>query len=144
MATFHSFEELDCWKEAVVLRRQVRTRTKHFPPDEKHRLIDQLVRATRSVTANIAEGFGRYHYQENTKFCRDSRGSLFEVLYHLIVAQDEGYLTRSDFEDLKLQVNKCIGKLNGYINYLQEAKRIEENKKSASKRALKEAEISAK
>ncbi len=123
MPTLSSFEDLDCWKEAVSLRKAVRDKTKTFPAEEKFRLTDQLIRATRSVTANIAEGFGRYHYQENTRFCRNSRGSLNEIIDHLIVAkEEEDYLSESELLELKMQVQKCITILNGYINYLQRAK----------------------
>jgi len=122
MASFTSFEELDCWKEAVLLRKQIRIKLRSFPAEEKFKLIDQLKRATRSVTANIAEGFGRYHYQENTQFCRHSRGSLHEIIDHLIVAHEEEYISDGELNELKIQSNKCIAILNGYINYLQKAK----------------------
>lgn len=92
---------------------------KVFPPDEKYRLSDQLIRASRSVTANIAEGYGRYHYQENIQFCRQSRGSLFEIVDHLTVALDEGYLKKETFEALKTDVFAIIKKVNGYIQYLE-------------------------
>ncbi|WP_317899085.1 four helix bundle protein [Aurantibacillus circumpalustris] len=122
MASFTSFEELECWKEAVVLRKQIRIKIRSFQVEEKYKLIDQLKRATRSVTANIAEGFGRYHSQENSQFCRHSRGSLHEIIDHLIVANEEGYLTDNELNELKQQTLKCIAILNGYINYLQKAK----------------------
>jgi four helix bundle protein len=122
MSSFTSFEELDCWKEAVLLRKEIRNKIRSFPPEEKYKLIDQLTRAARSVTANIAEGFGRYHYQENTQFCRHSRGSLHEIIDHLIVANEEHYITDEELKSFKTQTNKCIGILNGYINYLQKAK----------------------
>ena len=122
MANLSSFEDLDCWKEAAFLRRKVRVVTKTFPPEEKFRLTDQLIRAARSATANIAEGFGRYHYQENTQFCRHSRGSLHEVIDHLIVANEEEYITSKELDELKQQALKSIAILNGYINYLQRAK----------------------
>ena len=122
MASLSSFEDLDCWKEAAFLRRKVRGITKTFPPEEKFRLTDQLIRASRSATANIAEGFGRYHYQENTQFCRQSRGLLHEVIDHLIVANEEEYITKEVLNELKQQALKSIAILNGYINYLQKAK----------------------
>ncbi|MES2679351.1 MAG: four helix bundle protein [Bacteroidota bacterium] len=122
MSGLSSFEDLDCWKEAVSLRKKVRSKTKTFPPEEKFRLTDQLIRSTRSVTANIAEGFGRYHYQENSQFCRHARGSLNEIIDHLIVAAEENYITDEELSDLKQQAQKCIHILNGYINYLQRAK----------------------
>jgi four helix bundle protein len=89
----YSFEELEVWKEARQLRIDVRKLVGSFPAEEKYRLIDQLLRASRSVTANIAEGNGRFHYQENIRFCRQARGSLYEILDHLICAQDEKYKT---------------------------------------------------
>ena len=128
MASINSFEELECWKEAVVLRKRIRVITKSFPADEKYKLTDQLIRASRSVTANIAEGFGRFHYLENSKFCRNSRGSLTEILDHLILDEEEGYITMEELDELKTETNKCIRILNGYINYLQKA---EKTKKSA-------------
>ncbi len=59
-----TFEDLDCLKLAAELRRAISSRAKNFPKDERYLLTDQLKRASRSVTANIAEGYGRYHYQE--------------------------------------------------------------------------------
>lgn len=123
MASINSFEDLECWKEAVVLRKKIRTIIKSFPVDEKYKLTDQLIRASRSVTANIAEGYGRFHYLENSKFCRNSRGSLTEILDHLILAEEEGYIKKEELAELKIEINKCIRILNGYINYLQKAEK---------------------
>lgn len=125
MTRLVSFEELECWKEAVVLRKRVREIIKKFPAGEKYKLNDQLIRASRSVTANIAEGFGRYHYKENAKFCRNSRGSLNEIIDHLIVAHEEEYINAKELSELKTQTNKCIIILNGYIKYLTKTKKEE-------------------
>ena len=120
MAT--NFEDLEVWKECRILRNQVATLVKKFPPEEKYRLTDQLIRASRSTTANIAEGHGRYHYQENSQFCRHARGSLSEVLDHLICALDEKYITESQLTGFREQIDKCLKLLNGYIAYLQKQK----------------------
>ncbi|NOS91420.1 MAG: four helix bundle protein [Cyclobacteriaceae bacterium] len=117
-----SFEDLDCWKKATALRKRIGLLVKNFPSEEKFRLIDQLIRSSRSVTANIAEGYGRFHFQENIQFCRQGRGSLYEIIDHLIVAFDEGYLSEKDLSDLKSDINECLAVLNGYINYLTRAK----------------------
>jgi four helix bundle protein len=74
------------------------------------------------VTNNIAEGYGRFNYQENIQFCRISRGSLYEIIDHLIIASEENYISETDLIKLKEQVNKCLAILNGYINYLKKAK----------------------
>ncbi len=117
-----SFEDLECWKKAAALRRKISALVKTFPKDERFRLSDQIVGASRSVTANIAEGYGRYHYQENIQFCRQSRGSLFEIIDHLTVARDENYVSEDAYQQLRTEVNECLAMLNGFINYLSKAK----------------------
>jgi four helix bundle protein len=99
---------------------------KTFPRDEKYLLIDQLVRCSRSVTANIAEGHGRYHYADNLKFCRNARGSLNETLDHLICANDEDIITAEKLSELRIIYDNCFRLLNGYIAYLKT--RIDQNK----------------
>lgn len=117
-----SFEELDCWKKATELRRRMSEIIKKFPSEEKYRLTDQIVRASRSVTANIAEGFGRFHYQEYIQFCRQSRGSLFELIDHFIVAKDENYISVDELNEIRNEIDTCLQVLNGFINYLSKAK----------------------
>lgn len=79
-------------------------------------------RASRSVTHNIAEGYGRFHYKENAQYCRMSRGSLYELLDQVITAQDEEYIDNNLYEELRLMIMECIKILNGFINYLESAK----------------------
>lgn len=118
----HTFEDLEVWKTARAFRICLSELLKTFPESEKYRLKDQISRASRSITANIAEGFGRFHFQENIQFCRQARGSLFEVLDHLICAFDEGYITNTKLEALKKDFEHCLKLLNGYIAYLKKAK----------------------
>ena len=117
-----SFKELEAWKKARDLRKEISTLTKSFPKEEKYRLVDQMVRASRSVTANIAEGYGRFHYQENVQFCRQSRGSLTELQDHLTVALDEEYITEEIQTVYDAKAEECIRILNGYINFLLRSK----------------------
>lgn len=79
-------------------------------------------RASRSVTHNIAEGYGRFHFQENIQFCRIARGSLHELLDQFITCQDENYISDEAFLKYRKEVNGCLAMLNGYINYLKKAK----------------------
>lgn len=75
--TKSSFETLEVWKQARDLRIELSSIISSFPDIEKFRLINQIKRAARSVTNNIAEGYGRFHFQEkNIQFCRQARGSL--------------------------------------------------------------------
>ena len=116
---FATFEELEVWKLARQLKKEIRELAKKFPADEKYKLIDQVVRSSRSVGANIAEGFGRFHFKENSKFCLNARGSLFETLNHLIDAFDEEYISDIELEYFKEKILHCIKVLNGYIAYLK-------------------------
>jgi len=87
-----SFEDLETWKFCSELRKKLTKLAKELPGEEKFRLADQIIRAARSVTNNIAEGYGRFHYQENIQFCRQSRGSLYELIDHIKICFDEGYI----------------------------------------------------
>jgi four helix bundle protein len=92
-----SFEELECWKACTEVRRFITQLVKTYPKEERFGLVDDMKRAARSTTHNIAEGFGRYHFQENIQFCRMSRGSLCELIDQLITSKDEGLITDSDY-----------------------------------------------
>ncbi len=120
-----TFEDLDVWKLAREIRKDISSFAKTLPDSEKYLLYGQLIRASRSVTANIAEGYGRFHFQENIQFCRHSRGSLIELIDHLTVCIDENYMNEEHFKDLKNRILHCTKVLNGYIAYLKKAK--EEN-----------------
>ena len=113
------FTDLDAWKLARELRKSVYNLTKNFPAEEKHVLVSQLRRAALSVTANIAEGFGRYSYQENLQFCRQARGSAYEIRDHLTTALDAGYLPRAGWQEADALAQRVIQVLNGYIRSTQ-------------------------
>ena len=56
-----------------------------FPIEEKHALTSQIIRSSKSISDTIAEGFGRFHYQENIQFCSIARGSLNESLNQVLL-----------------------------------------------------------
>ena len=122
MSDIKTFEDLNCWVKGTELRRKIDSVIKTFPKFEKFELMSQMRRASRSVTHNIAEGYGRFHFKENAQFCRMSRGSLYEILNQIITALDENYIDNKTYEDTRLMVIDCIKILNGYINYLSNAK----------------------
>ncbi|MEQ8683926.1 MAG: four helix bundle protein [Imperialibacter sp.] len=123
MANLKSFEELECWKAGKELRVFVSKLAKRFPMDERHALTSQIKRSSRSVTNNIAEGYGRFHFQENIQFCRQDRGSLYETLDHLLIAKEEEYIDEPDLIAGRQLIEKTTTILNGYIKYLSEAKK---------------------
>jgi len=119
---FKSFEELEVYKAAREYRKKIYRLIKELPDEEKYNLAGQMRRAALSLTNNIAEGHGRYFFQENIQFCRVSRGSLMEIIDDLNVCIDEHYFSRDYLEELKVegfQINKM---LNGYIAYLKRRK----------------------
>jgi four helix bundle protein len=122
-----SFEDLEVWQAARELKRFLRELIKKFPDSEKYRLIDQIIRAKRSVTANIAERFGRYYFQENIQFCRTARGSLSELLDHMITSFDNSYISEEEFNHAESRIKKCMRMLNGYIRSLKKSKQDASN-----------------
>ena len=118
-----SFEDLECWKACVEVRKFISQIIKKFPSSEKYDLVDNIKRASRSTTRNIAEGYGRFHYKENKQFCRISRGSLFELIDDLITSRDENYITEKECSEGKSKIEKALNILNGYINYLERAEK---------------------
>jgi len=119
--TFKSFEELDCWKAARAAGKHIRSLIKKLPTSERFDLIDNMRRATRSATRNIAEGFGRYSYKENVQFCLISRGSQFELIDDVISCREEAYIDETEYAVSRNLLDKSIALLNGYINYLERA-----------------------
>jgi four helix bundle protein len=118
----NTFEDLECWKAGRALRLFVsRQIVPALPREERYRLGDQLLRAARSVTANIAEGYGRYHYLDNSKFCSNARGSAWEVLDHLITASDDGFIGAELLKVGRANVGTAVKLLNGYMAYLKRA-----------------------
>jgi four helix bundle protein len=119
-----TFEDLDCWKQCWVLRLFV---TKQvvliLPRGERYRLGDQLLRAARATTAHIAEGYGRFHFLDNAKFCSNARGSCWETLDHLITGNDEGFIASELLDQGRMLVNHAVRVLNGYMSYLKRAHR---------------------
>ena len=121
-----SFEDLDVYKVAREFRGVISRFCKTLPREEEYRLKDQFIRSSRSVTNNIAEGYGRHHHQENLQFCRQARGSLTETLDHFNIGLDEGYLSEDEYQSLRDKLMSVHRLLNGYINYLK--KRASEHK----------------
>ncbi len=117
-----TFEELEVWKKGREVRLFVQDIVKKFPAEEKFALTLQIRKSSRSITNNIAEGYGRFFYQENIQFCRISRGSQTETLDHLIVAFDEKYILEEELNEFRVLHQDCLRLLNGYISYLQKAK----------------------
>jgi len=122
---FGDFRDLRIWQQSQDIRKKLWDLTKRLPKEETYRLSDQIIRASRSATACIAEGYGRYHYQENIQYCRQSRGSLYELIDHIDVARECKYIETEQTETLITEIKTTIKILNGYIKYLQNKKKTQ-------------------
>lgn len=91
-------------------------------PKNEFDLRDNISRAARSTTRKIAEGFGRFYYQENIQFCRIARGSLFEIMDYAITLKEENYITNETYSEGRQKIDYAIKILNGYVLYLQKQK----------------------
>jgi len=96
--------------------------SRRLPDFEKFELASQIRRAAVSLTNNIAEGHGRYHYLEQIKFTLQARGSLQELIDDLNVCDDGHYLPADEIVSLKQQGWRVYQLVNGYIRYLRERK----------------------
>jgi len=93
-----------------------------LPPEEKWNLNQQLRRSSLSIPANIAEGYGRFYYQDNVRFCYNARGSLEETLSHLIFAFEADFIPETLYKELEAEGEEIEKMLNGYISYLKKSK----------------------
>jgi four helix bundle protein len=117
-----SFEDLEVYKLAREFSHKVSELIKKLPKEEEYNLKKQMRTAKLSVTNNIAEGFGRYHYQENIQFCRQSRGSICELIDDFNECYSEGYIDIKYRNELKNDAYNLIKVLNGYIASLKRQK----------------------
>ncbi len=90
-------------------------------------MISQMRRAAQSIPANIAEGYGRYYYQEGIHFCYIARGSLEEVFTQICLAHKLGYISEDAFSIFYREIEDLRRLLNGYILFLRKNKRGEKD-----------------
>jgi four helix bundle protein len=125
-------EHLEVWRTAKDFTLSIyKTALPCLPEEEKWGLANQMSRASQSIPANIAEGYGRYYFLENIRFCYIARGSLEEIFSHLVLAQELGYLPTEIFNHLLGNYRNLLRLLNGYIAYLKKTKKGEEGFQSS-------------
>jgi len=117
--TFQTFEDLEVYKAAREFRKAMYSVNRRLPDFEKYGLGSQIRRAAVSLTNNIAEGHGRFHYPDQIRFFLHSRGSLEELVDDLNVCEDEEYLSSVEVQNFKEQAKGVLKLLNGYIHYLR-------------------------
>ena len=116
---YQSFTELEVWKKARIFKNEIGKMVKLLPSEEKFRLVDQLIRSSRSVNSNISEGHGRFTYKDQLHFLIQARGSLSETYNHLIDAFDCAYIDEQQLNYFKEKIDEIGKLLNGYITFLR-------------------------
>jgi four helix bundle protein len=112
------FEDLECYQLALNVVREAYQVAQRLPSEEKYNLADQLRRAAASVTLNIAEGYGRYHYLDSLRFYYIARGSLNEVLSAFVTCDKVGLL-KGELSQQRELCHSALRSLNGYIRYVR-------------------------
>jgi four helix bundle protein len=116
---FQTFEDLEVYKVAREFRKTMYAVNRRLPDLEKYELGSQIRRASVSLTNNMAEGHGRFHYPDQIRFFLHSRGSLEELIDDLNVCLDEKYLPGEEVARLKEQARSVLILINGYLRYLR-------------------------
>ena len=119
---YKTFEDIKSWQLSRKFRIDAFLIIKTFPREENFVLVPQMRRAIISISSNIAEGFGRYSYQENIQFCRIARGSLNEVLDQFYIALDEKYINQENFDTIYMKGRELEKSINGYMSFLRNQK----------------------
>lgn len=120
--TYKGYKDLNCYQKARELRMFVAEISRKFPSSEKFILIDQIKRSSRAITANIAEGYGRFTYTDTRNFFIIARGSVTETMEHLQTAFDEKYITNDELEQSNSLCETVFQLINGYISYLDKSR----------------------
>ncbi len=112
MKYIYSFEKLQVWQDAVTLSKNIYLLTENFPNNEKFGLVNQLRRASNSVSSNLAEGTSRKTNKDKAHFTTMAYSSLMEVLNHLILSKELGFLGNENYENIRDNIHKISYMLN--------------------------------
>ena len=109
------FDDLQIYQLALSLADWIYDITAGFPSKELYNVVSQLRRAATSVGANIAEGYGRFHYKENIQYCRQARGSLAETKHFMLFSKKRKYIVQKILDDFLAKYRDLQVKINNYI-----------------------------
>jgi four helix bundle protein len=119
---YKGYKDLECYKEARLLRIYISELAKKFPSHEKFLLTAQIIDSSRSATRNMAEGYGRFTYADTKNFFVIARGSVTETMENLTTAFDERYITEADCQIGDEKCQRVFRLTNGYIDYLERSR----------------------
>ena len=116
---FNDFRDMPVWQKAFALLIEIYKHIKLFPPDERFALTDDLKRAANSVVHNLAEGYGRFEVRDKTRFYKIARGSAFETMSQILVAETQNYLDTETSENMVERYKNVIEEINALIHHLE-------------------------
>lgn len=110
-----SFEDLDVYRIAEKISDKIWNIVLSWPSFPRNSIGYQVVKSSDSIGANIAEGFGRFHFAENKQFARIARGSLYETRHWLQSAHKRDLIKEDEMSELIVLINELTPRLNAYI-----------------------------
>lgn len=116
---YNDFRDMSVWQKAFALLNEVYKICKNFPQEERYALTDDLRRAANSVVHNLAEGYGRFETKDKSRFYKFSRGSSFEAMSQLLVAESQRYINSQQAEELIDKYKEVIDEINALIFFLE-------------------------
>jgi four helix bundle protein len=116
---FKSFTEMPVWQKALNLSADVFKLSSQLPKSEDYGLVSQIRRSSNSITANIAEAFGRKQKMDKSRFYHIARGSAFETQSHLLYGSKVGYFETQTVNNLFKAYNLLIFELNKILKSLE-------------------------
>src|SRR5512134_773169 len=121
--SIQGLHKLEVWVKAKDLAIRIyRQVLPLLPVEGKYGMNQQLRRSVQSISANIAEGYGRFYYQDNVRFCYNARGSLEETLSHLTFAFEMKFISETIYKEFEKEGEEIDKMLNGYVGYLKKSK----------------------
>lgn len=116
----HNFRELNIWKDAILLAKEIIQLTSSFPDEQKYVLGSQMNRAVVSISSNIAEGSSRNSQKDFNRFLEIAQGSAYELESQLIIAESLNYLDKPNFNNTIEKINKLQHMIGGFKRMLKE------------------------
>lgn len=114
----YKLEDLEVYNLSEVISDKIWDIVMGWEYFAKDTIGKQLCRAADSISANIAEGYGRYHFKENKNFCYYSRGSILEVKSFLRKSKNRNLISEDSYSELYTELQTIHLKLNAYIKYI--------------------------
>lgn len=114
-----NFYNLEAWQKSHQLVLEIYKITKVFPKEELFGITSQSRRAASSITANIAEGFARYHFKDKIRFYYHARGSAAEVQNFLLLSKDLNFINPKVCKELMAKIDEIGRLINGLIRSIE-------------------------